>query len=541
MELNTTNQDNLWEIVVAVESNLQHLGLFLAVCDQDALRKTAIQQYEQELAAQGIICHRVSLNSDDPSLYRAVREGFEQIDNSDQPMMFSVEGGVGLSETVAANEEKSPLAKFLGYLQWTREAMREFEFPIVIWINGAVYDEIAREAPDFYSWRQGVFFFERQPILGVGQLEKAVIVQGEGQIIDDIDDDLNLSLPELLEYVAQREAKNQYDANLAKLYELVAKQYGKSLATYDEAVATWEKAIALNQQLGAKANEANNLISLGILIYNRSNFWEAKTLWQKSLDIAREIGDRRGEANSLGNLGIAYKNLGEYQRAIAFHQQHLDIAREIGDRQGEANSLGSLGNAYCSLGEYQRAIAFQQQHLDIAREIGDRRGEAASLGNLGNAYDSLGEYQRAISFYEQALSIYKEIGNKSGFAAGTYNIAIAWSRLGRKYEAQQNILAAKDLFEEMGAKHRVEDCEKLLREILQIVDAATVQPLWTPDTPASRQNSPAQYSFSDSPEQPTTKLAPLPPAFQIPAQKPRRSLLQNLWLKFKRLIRSLFR
>ena len=315
----------------------------------------------------------------------------------------------------------------------------------------------------------------------------------------------------------------------------------RNVGRYRDAIIFYQQFLEIARELKDRKREAVSLGNLGSAYQSLGEYQRAIAFYQQSLEIDREIGNRRGEASSLGNLGNAYYRLGEYQRAIAFYQQSLEIKREIGNRRGEASSLGGLGNAYQSLGEYQRAISFYQQWLDIAREIGDRRGEATSLGNLGNAYGNLGEYQQAISFHEQALVIEREIGDKNGLARNTYNSALSWAKLGHKLEAQQNILAAKALYEEMGVEYMIENCEDALRKILQIVDAETVEPLWTPDSPTPQSAFIERPDFSVSPDAPPGSVDPLPSAFQIQAPKTRRrSPWQRFWQAIKRFLRNLF-
>jgi tetratricopeptide (TPR) repeat protein len=69
--------------------------------------------------------------------------------------------------------------------------------------------------------------------------------------------------------------------------------------------------------------EAERLLNLGIVHYQKSRFREALASWQQALTLFQEIGNRHGEASSLGNLGLAYQSLGQYQLAIDYHQQSL--------------------------------------------------------------------------------------------------------------------------------------------------------------------------------------------------------------------------
>ena len=75
---------------------------------------------------------------------------------------------LGASELfgVRLSADKSEQEKFFFSLQWTREALRQFEFPVVLWLSDPLATGVARQAEDFWSWRSGVFEFEAEPLPG---------------------------------------------------------------------------------------------------------------------------------------------------------------------------------------------------------------------------------------------------------------------------------------------------------------------------------------------------------------------------------------
>lgn len=151
--LNEKNEDEYDRLIVSLEAGLGTLQILLAVCDNTALRQEVIQRYESELEAQGVRSYRLALNPDEPSLLQALIDG--KIDKNIQAIA-TVLGAEKLNYLGASNREK--LDSFLGYLQWTREALRGYPLPIVLWLPSALLVEIAKKAPDFWSWRSGGTF-----------------------------------------------------------------------------------------------------------------------------------------------------------------------------------------------------------------------------------------------------------------------------------------------------------------------------------------------------------------------------------------------
>ena len=451
----------IYEALISLIENSQgRLAPIIVACDDWALRQRVIEQYETEAQQAQIRPYRVRLGQE-PS----VRAGLAQLKNEHDSLqqggkaVFTITGAeMLLRVTLKPEDDQSELDKFFGYLQWTREGLREFRYPIVLWVTYRILKEMSRRAPDFWSWRKAVLRFVTETEPAVSAVAQPSLPSGS---IAPQSNDFLPPLDELQAEIQQLEATSPASPNLATLYDQLGQVYanrvrnGKAANLTQKqaaAIAAFQTAIRHYQQLNRKSAQAAALTRLGNFLFEQSRFNDAIVFYQQSLAITREIGDRHGEVASLNGLGNAYRSLGQYQQAIDFHQQSLAIDREIGNRNGEANSLMGLGNAYKYLGQCLQAIDFYQQSLAITREIGEafgtsialRNGEANSLGNLGNAYDSLGQYPQAIDFYQQSLAITREIGDRNGEAASLNGLGSAYYSLGQYLQAidfQQQSLA----------------------------------------------------------------------------------------------------
>jgi tetratricopeptide (TPR) repeat protein len=466
-------------LISLIENSQGRLAPIIVACNDWALRRRVIEQYEAEARQAKIQPYRVELERE-PSVRAALAKLKEEHDYLQRggDAVFTVTGADTLLRVpLKLEDEQSDLDKFFGYLQWTREGLREFRYPIVLWVTYRILKDLSRRAPDFWSWRKAVLRF-------VTETEPAVSAIAQPPLTSDSiapqSNDFLPPLEELQAEIQQLEATAPASPNLATLYDQLGQVYanrvqsGKAANLAQEQAATiaaLKTAIHYYQQLDRKSAQADTLTRLGNFLYSQSRFTDAIDFHEQSLAIAREIGDRHGEAASLGNLGSAYNSIGQYQQAINFHEQSLTIYREIGDRYGEAISLGNLGNAYQSIGQYQQVIDFYQQSLAIKREIGDRNGEANSLGNLGNAYNSLGQYQQAIDFYQQSLAIKREIGDRNGEGLSLLNMGYALAQLDQHYEALQSYQQALAIYEALKLDHKIEQCETAIAELNQIIAA----------------------------------------------------------------------
>jgi len=462
-------------LIVSLEANQERLNILICVCDQEKLREQIIDRYSKELEA-AIPCYRIDLDQKEPSLRAAIASLVSrkpELLQSKNAVITTT--GVEKLHSIQWQREKSELDKFFGYLQWTREGLREFPYSIILWVTSTVEVNLRKKSPDFWSWRKGVFRFISPPSNFLPSQEFLPILQSFDEIT--IDKDIpSISKEDLLELIEQIEVnKGKKEPRLASLYASLAKIYNlrllyrSPLVDYRQeqqlAIEYYQKAIDLQTELNLELDLVASLDSLAGIYYSLGEDQKAIEFYQQSLAIFQKIGDRSREADSYNNLGNAYHSLGEYQKAIEFYQQSLAIFQEIDDIRGVAYCYNNLGNIYNSLREYQKAIEFHQQSLAIKREISDITGEAYSYLGLGNVYGSLGEDQKAIEFYQQSLEIFQEMGYIIGEPKTLFNLGLTYYKLDRISEAKEAYLQARKLFQALGLAGYVQKCDQAIRQL----------------------------------------------------------------------------
>ncbi|MCA2708980.1 MAG: tetratricopeptide repeat protein [Microcystis sp. M015S2] len=461
-------------LIVSLEANQERLNILICVCDQEKLREEIIDRYSKELEPV-IPCYRIDLDQKEPSLRAAIASLVSrkpELLQSKNAVITTT--GVEKLHSIEWQREKSELDKFFGYLQWTREGLREFPYSIVLWVTSTVEVNLRKKSPDFWSWRKGVFRFISPPSNFLPCQEFLPILQSFDEITIDKDIPF-ISKEDLLELIEQIEVnKGKKEPRLASLYASLAKIYNHRLSNLplsdyrqeqDLAIEYYQKAIDLQTELNLELDLVASLDSLAGIYYFLGEDQKAIEFYQQSLAIFQKIGDRWREADSYNNLGNAYHSLGEYQKAIEFYQQSLAIFQEIYDIRGVAYCYNNLGNIYNYLGEDQKAIEFHQQSLAIKREISDITGEAYSYLGLGNVYDSLGEYQKAIEFYQQSLAIFQEMEYIIGEPKTLLNLGVTYYKLKRIAEAKEAILQARKLFQALGLAGYVQKCDQAIRRL----------------------------------------------------------------------------
>jgi tetratricopeptide (TPR) repeat protein len=458
MEPTDQNELNFLDLLVAIETSKNRLSLLIAVCDRDRLRISLTERYEQELAAQNIQAYRVAIDRQDPSLFAAMNKQIESEPNlkAGNHAVITIEGVASLSN-FASEGSRSPLDIFLGYLQWTREGMRQFPFPIVIWVTEHIHNEISRKAPDFYSWRQGVFFFESEP-------EPIVPIHTDPQLLrllEPDNSDLDLPIDELLKYIAQLEIVHKQEFALATLYSLLAKAYERDKQII-QAIGAWEIAIKLQQNLNLSLELATSLNHLALLYDYQGKYTKAEPLFKQSLEIReRQLGiDHPDVADSLNNLALLYEYQDKYSEAEPLLMRSLKIwERQLGViHPFVAASLNNLAELYRSQGKYSEAEPLYLRSLEIwKRQLGNEHSDVAkSLNNLAKLYKAQGKYSEAEQMFMRSLKIREQqLGTEhSDVASSLNNLATLYEYQGKYSEAEQMFTRSLEIWErQLGSFH----------------------------------------------------------------------------------------
>jgi tetratricopeptide (TPR) repeat protein len=436
-----------------------------------------IQTYEAELREQGITCERIRLDRKTPSLKDSLLELPTEAESG--PQVVTVLGadellGIRLSEAKSAQE------KFFFSVQWTREGLRAFPYPIVLWVTEEVAVGLGQEAPDFWSWRGGLFEFVRPQVNVIGDKVGGDRVSGDKVGGDKVGGDkithpfeTNLPIADPSELVQQLQSLLASDPDsplLASLYFSLGRAYkdrldqGKTADYRQEtqlAVEAYQQAIK-RQEHSATLDLASSLNNLGLLYNSTGRYESALPLYEQAVEICKsELGDRNPlTATNLNNLGLLYNSMGRHESALPLLVQALEIRKSVlGIRHSDtAQSLNNLAGLYHSIGRYESALPLYEQALEIRKSVlGARHLDTAqSLNNLAGLYEAMGRYESALSLYEQALEIRKSVlgAQHPDTAQSLSNLAGLYYSTNRLPEAAAMMFDALSIREEtLGPDH----------------------------------------------------------------------------------------
>ncbi len=403
IDVKAENQRNYRKLIVVLEASQGILNLLIAVSDDRNLREMFIRQYETELRQQDFLTYRVRVRNQDPSLRYALAQLVEAEPDLQQGKSAVITVlGVDDLLSVKLDAPKSEQDRFFGYLQWTREALRQFRFPIVLWLTEPVLVRLAEKAPDFWSWRGGVFWFTREstPVEIANISVSNPISRTAPKEIG------GLPLEEILRLIEQIEAEEKEAPLLATLYDSLARAYQQRYDSYQErqlAIKAYEKAITLQRKLGLQADLASSLKNLGDLYFElKDEVKRADDCYQQALEFYREVGARLGEANTLIAIGDVLQFLKRSSEALNHYSQALEFYREVGARLGEANVLQELSKLQQN---HTSALEYLQQAQNLYTQIGDIYSQSRNLRFIAELHLIMEQPEAAIDAFKQSAEL----------------------------------------------------------------------------------------------------------------------------------------
>ncbi|BBD65248.1 hypothetical protein NIES4070_15990 [Nostoc commune HK-02] len=382
------NQDAFDDLIVSIEAGTGKFNLLIGVCDNADFRNQMIDRYETELKPD-FCTYRVTLDEKEPNLKGAIQELLEKEKclQQYQPAVITVTGAEKLL-FLRLGEEQSPQEKFFGYLQWTREGLGKFPFAIVLWVTHQLMINLMKKAPDFWSWRNGVFRFvsHAKSVISAREVEAIRFALTSTELENfNSDNDYFLPIEDLQRLIQQIEQQSEIkDAKLASLYITLANIYKQRLdrgeaqdyqQELDLAIKYIYKALELQKELGLEEDVATSYNNLAGLYYSQGRYSEAEPLFIQALALRRKLlGEEHPDvASSLNNLAGLYDSQGRYSKAEPLFIQALALWRKLlGEEHPDvATSLNNLAYLYYSQGRYSEAEPLFIQALDIfERQVG---------------------------------------------------------------------------------------------------------------------------------------------------------------------------
>jgi len=299
-------------------------------------------------------------------------------------------------------------------LNLRRDALaKRLDAALLWWLPPAALERVAREAPDAWSWRAGVFDFvgavsaqptglpsrpKASPNIGpltLAQRSRRLAVlhqQLDGEGASAIPDDLRWNL--LLEQGDLYESLGQWD-----LAQRVLREGALPLAErLDD-----ERSKALTQGRIADILQARGALDAALLIRT-----------EEELPVFERLGDVREMAVTQGKIADILKARGELDAALRIHtEEQLPVFERMGDVRAKAVTQGRIADILRARGELDAALRIRtEEELPVYERLGDVRAKAVTQGKIADILQERGELDAALRIRtEEELPVFERLGD----------------------------------------------------------------------------------------------------------------------------------
>lgn len=517
-ELSVKGKKEFEDLIRALEWS-NEFAIYFAVVNPPLIRKHTAEELKRRLKEKGVKVHSLELNSSYFDLLSIIPEkvpsycfrGAGTKDTKNHPVLFIF----GAEEAIASDAETRRL--FFDSLNWQRDKLREtIACPLVIWLPEFVLRILALEAPDFWSWRSGVYYLEPEPIWILKDTEE--LFKGGTSEYDVLTYQEKIrrlqQFKALLEDYERHPFEDKLESELLGIQCYLLQEAGKvslALANYEEAKRYFLQGLKIAERLKDKELLTIIFANLASISFHQGDYASVEDYIEKNLEIAGEKGDKTEMACSLGVLGAIALAQRNYNKADRFFKRSLEIRKELGDKKLIALAFKSLGSLAIVLGKHTEARSFLEQSLKINKESGEKRGIIDNLLNLselakrqgkideairkieearalskeiedhsriakvlekqGSLAETQGDYLHARKYYEEGLAIYKQLGNKFNIGLIYTDLGGIAQDLGDYEEAKRCYKESLKVSEEIGSKHQIAISQMFLGKLyLKIED-----------------------------------------------------------------------
>ncbi len=439
----STDFDEIAELKALVRSlkRAEHFSLLFARSNQRPKQKELMEKVISELPKKKI--EVIYFENGIKNLLDELRTKIDD-EKPDAVFIYGLESSMPKSEIA----HKTPFVKNLNA---SRNAFPSvIDCPIVFWLPDYGITAIMNGAPDFFSVRSGVFFFENNENKMSQQISQAISTgykEQDSLLLKERQERIKTLLELLNEYQSLTENKRNFQTE----YELKDK-----LADLYRSISDFSKAEKLRKELLEEAKEINaesvvhQIHELSEINLRLGNDNKALYLALQALESAKNLFGKNSfkYATHLEQLGIIYFYQERYYDAAQKFNEVLDIEKHIyGDTyQGSVAVLNGLGISYYHQKMYDKAVEYFEQGLKIAEKNIDKEYPlyARILNNLGNGYGQIGRSEEAIVKYKESLEVAEKLFGKNHYIYAHFlgNLAVS-------YWIQKKHKKAVSLFDEV--------------------------------------------------------------------------------------------
>jgi predicted negative regulator of RcsB-dependent stress response len=277
------------------------------------------------------------------------------------------------------------------------------------WLPEVTVTELARGAPDVWSWRSGVVAFE-----GAGEVPEPISAsppvarswfEVRGMSRDEKDARL-AELEQVLPHIKRAELRRDLLLELADILVMVGR--------LDEALHV------LRQQLlpmlsDDESGRAVVQTRVADILEVRGELDEAlRILTDEVLPAFEKLGDVRAKAVTQGQIADILMVRGQLDEALRIRtEEELPVYEELGDVREKAVTQGKIADILMARGQLDEALRIRtEEELPVYEKVGEVRSKAVTQGQIADILMARGQLDEALRIRtDEVLPAFEKLGD----------------------------------------------------------------------------------------------------------------------------------
>jgi len=422
-----------------------HFQLILAEHNSSTYRDQLLERLDQNEESSAVIC--VSKDDD-------VRSILDQL--ATVAAEHTVIHLTGLDAWFAADEGQA-----LAALNQSRERIAE-EVPVnlVFWLRSSMLRHLARNAPDFWAWRAGVFDFNLRdaPLetvysdrveYGSASLEdrnrrlRSIRAHLDSSARSHADIALLIEASEINHRIGEIEDSSadarkalewarKFDDRLAaaEAWDRIA-DIAQARGDLDEALRIREnEQLPVYERLGEALWLAITKAKIADILRVRGDLNEALRVFQDDvLPRLIGLGAIREIAVTYGRIADILHARGELDKALRFREaEELPVFVRLGEEREIAITKSKIADILQARGDLDDALQVRkEEQLPILERLGEARLVAVTKGQIADILLARGELEEALRIREEEeLPVYERLGAAYEVVIGKLKLALSF-------------------------------------------------------------------------------------------------------------------
>ncbi len=367
--------------------------------------------------------YRDSLINKLQEMLDAEKRPVHKVDLSDEqkfPDFASLESWL---ETHAANPAVIHLLNASAWLQGQnlealnlrRNALAEkLDATLLWWLPASAVERVARQAPDAWSWRGGVFdFIDSEPAHGLMPFQWVENTLPTG----------NLTLAQCSQRLAvlNRQLKEDKIPDDFRMNLLLEKtNLLRSIGKLDDAEhALRNDALPLAERMGDQFAVAVIRGRIADILTSRGELEESLRIrQQEELPVYEKFGDERSVSITRSKIADILYTQGEFDDALRINKEVLPVLEKLGDIRSATVAQGKIADILDARGEFDNALKIREnEELPVYENLGDMLSVAISRAKIANTLARRGEFEDALKILKEILPVFEKLGDVHNAAA----------------------------------------------------------------------------------------------------------------------------